>query len=929
MNAQKSSISIVHINLRGFRANCQTFMHFLESIDFPDIITINESKLNPSIDAYLPHYYCASRKDSHHGHHGSIIFVKHGISDVHEITSFREYFTEEVIGIRITGKNDRPAINVCTYYNPPGKYVNPDIFRHCSKLRGATFISGDINCKNAAWGSTRDDPQGDHLLHVLNENALAILNDGNMTRYDPVHGTEQALDLAVCNYSALSYFQKFTVGPDVGSDHFPIAVQLNLLSYASVIQLRNWKKADWKLYKQTLETYETQEITTADDVDIVINSLSSAMNDAIDKACPLVNVRFSKSSNFTPEMLSIVKEKRSLRRKKCNASRNGDYPEVLRLQKLINKRTKDLKKQQILKRRENLTRKCHELNCTKDSTKFFRLFDELTQSKGSKQQLSSTISLSDGTKATTDKEKSELFASHLEKCHQINEYHGFNDSWRNTVENYVNDRSIAFKVNKNDFYTAEEPGDDDVLVCDISVEEIADNPKRCKDKSAPGKDKITYQMLKKLPRKIFDTLSSVYSACLRLGYFPDIWKKATVTMLPKPGKDSTLAKNHRPISLLSCLGKVYERIVANRLSAYMERENLFSPYQSGFRKGHMTAEQLLRLVEESSISIKKRQITAALFLDAEAAFDQAWQDGIRYKLHQQLKLPQRLVRLLSSFLTNRSLSVKVGDEISRAVEMAAGTPQGSCLSPLLYVILVNDVPEQVTESGSLSQFADDIAVWSRAYTFHEATRRLQNSVNMLEGWCRRWRIKLNASKSNLVLIHKLPEKRPDDLGIMLFDDIVHPCHNAKFLGLDIDDRLSFNGHLDEKVKKAKVRLNIFKMLSRGGVDNGTLIRLYKTYIRPLIEYGCVATVAAKMETINKFQKIQNEFIRVCLNLPRYIRTDLLHEAACLETIKERITTLGKKHFGAIRNLGIIDDLCRQYHDTIPLNNFKCPLDFLI
>ena len=169
----------------------------------------------------------------------------------------------------------------------------------------------------------------------------------------------------------------------------------------------------------------------------------------------------------------------------------------------------------------------------------------------------------------------------------------------------------------------------------------------------------------------------------------------------------------------------------------------------------------------------------------------------------------------------------------------------------------------------------------------------------------------------------------DDLCIQLFDGFVSPCKTAKFLGLEIDERLTFKNHFNEKVKKANVRLNLFKMLSRGGVDNGTLIRLYKTYIRPLIEYGCVATMAIKEETISKFQKVQNEFIRVCLKLPRYIRTDLIHEAACLESVKERLKTLGKKNFNAIRNLSIISDLCEQYHDAIPFNSFKSPLDYLL
>ena len=127
--------------------------------------------------------------------------------------------------------------------------------------------------------------------------------------------------------------------------------------------------------------------------------------------------------------------------------------------------------------------------------------------------------------------------------------------------------------------------------------------------------------------------------------------------------------------------------------------------------------------------MKTKGVTAALFLDAEAAFDQAWHDAIRYKLHK-LNLPQRLVRLLSSFLSNRKLRVKVGNEYSNEIEMKAGTPQGSCLSPLLYVILINDIPE-VGQSACKGQFTDDIALWSNAYTFRTAISRLQLTVNSL------------------------------------------------------------------------------------------------------------------------------------------------------------------------------------------------------
>jgi hypothetical protein len=116
----------------------------------------------------------------------------------------------------------------------------------------------------------------------------------------------------------------------------------------------------------------------------------------------------------------------------------------------------------------------------------------------------------------------------------------------------------------------------------------------------------------------------------------------------------------------------------------------------------MTIDQLLRLVEECHIGFKKGQTTAALFLDAEAAFDKCWHDGVRYKLHEQLKLPTRHIRLLSSFLQDRKLQVYEGEHSSTIISLGAGTPQGSCLSPLIYIISVNDMPDGVQHGVSQS-----------------------------------------------------------------------------------------------------------------------------------------------------------------------------------------------------------------------------------
>ena len=485
-------------------------------------------------------------------------------------------------------------------------------------------------------------------------------------------------------------------------------------------------------------------------------------------------------------------------------------------------------------------------------------------------------------------------------------------------------RPNVFKVNRTSDYHEKEMGDDNILLSDIELEEIYEHLKKCKNKSAPGEDGLTYLILKKLPKEMMIYIQLLFNTSLKLGYFPSSWKTATIKMTPKLGKDSNEAKNWRPISLISSLAKLYERIIASRLSSHLEKHNLLSSSQSGFRKGRMTTEQLFRLTEDSMSAIKTKGITAALFLDAEAAFDQAWHDAIRYKLHM-LNLPQRLVRLISSFLSNRKLRVKVGNVYSNEVEMKAGTPQGSCLSPLLYVILVNDIPD-VGPSASKGQFADDIALWTNAFTFNAAISRLQSAVNCLEGWCRRWRIKLNGAKSYLLLINRLNERPKDDLSIQLFNDIVRPCTSARYLGVQFDERLGFKEHFQNIETKASSRLNLFKLLAMNGVENRILLQLYKTYVRPVLEYGSMSFLPAKL---TQLQKIQNDFLRLAMRFPAYLRTDLIHEAAGLEPIIERLLSLNCNLMKKMIVQGDIQKSVEKSLNVIPLNNYSSPLDLLI
>ena len=157
---------IVHVNIRGLNSNKQNLEHYLGEHNYPEIVTLNETMMNKNKGIKISGYYCAARREPTglSGKHGSMILVRDTILDVVELDFLQTQFQEEVIGIEIKGNDSRPGLNIVTYYNPPGNRVNSGIF--CKTLYSnsyGTIITGDLNCKHLAWGSSHTDPLGIHL----------------------------------------------------------------------------------------------------------------------------------------------------------------------------------------------------------------------------------------------------------------------------------------------------------------------------------------------------------------------------------------------------------------------------------------------------------------------------------------------------------------------------------------------------------------------------------------------------------------------------------------------------------------------------------------------------------------------------------------------------------------------------------------------
>ena len=240
------------------------------------------------------------------------------------------------------------------------------------------------------------------------------------------------------------------------------------------------------------------------------------------------------------------------------------------------------------------------------------------------------------------------------------------------------------------FYPPEDPddyrfdvGNEHELVADVDAQTLIKLVKFLKRGKALGPDTIHIEVLRLgTTTSLFHHLAKLFTSSIQLGYIPTAWKIATLRMLLKPDKLPSFTTSYRPISLISSIMKLFERVIEQRLRSHLEHIGLINKRQSGFRKAKSTDDHLFRLSESIMESFNRGEHVVAAFLDVEKAFDNVWHNGLRFKIFQ-LDLPTKMTRWLSDFLVGRLIQFNVNNFLSNQINPKAGVPQGSVLSPLL------------------------------------------------------------------------------------------------------------------------------------------------------------------------------------------------------------------------------------------------------
>ena len=299
--------------------------------------------------------------------------------------------------------------------------------------------------------------------------------------------------------------------------------------------------------------------------------------------------------------------------------------------------------------------------------------------------------------------------------------------------------------------------------------------------------------------------------------------------------DKQLVKNYRPISLLPITGKIFERLLYNQMFEFFIRNDLISQNQSGLKPGDSCINQLLAITHEIYKSFDACLDVRAVLLDISKAFDKVWHQGLHYKLKQN-GISGNLLETLTLTLKDRKQRVVLNGQNSSWANVEAGVPQGSILGPLLFLIYINDLPDNLSTNVKL--FADDTSLFSVVHDITTSSCDLNYDLNRVREWAFQWKMSFNPEPAKqaqeVIFTRKLQKK--DYPPLYFNDSSVKETCKQKHLGMLLDFRLDFQEHwksLEKKVNKTVSLLRKFQNI----LPRSALLTIYKCFVRSHLDYG--------------------------------------------------------------------------------------------
>ena len=433
----------------------------------------------------------------------------------------------------------------------------------------------------------------------------------------------------------------------------------------------------------------------------------------------------------------------------------------------------------------------------------------------------------------------------------------------------------------------------------ITLEEVRAALEEMDGTKASGPEGVHPRMLKELPEEALEVVRGLFDLSFQKGIVPQVWRVGMIAPLLKAGKEPGKIASYRPVCLTACMGKWLERVVGTRMRWVLESGGWLSDFQAGFREGRGVDEQLVRLSQSIWDGYEERLKTALVLFDFERAYDKVWHDGLIEKV-MGTGVSRTLVRWVQDWLKNRLYWVRVEGVWSKAKRFQQGLPQGSVLSPLLFLVFINDLVEKLASSGvEVSAFADDLAVWKVAKRVESCREGVQRAAGIVEEWCESWLMGLSVDKCSATLFSLDPkDSEMSGLEVVVKGRQLEKEKNPCFLGVVYDVGMTFRGQVEKVVKKGEAGVRLMRCLA--GRDWGwkkELLRAtYVALVRSVFLFGSAAWAPWVAASVwEKVERVQLEAARVIGGTLRSApREAVLAEAGLTEVRREAEVAWGRE-----------------------------------
>jgi ribonuclease HI len=781
----------------------------------------------------------------------------------------------EVQGVTVYLKQQK--LHVVNVYNPPN--INNFDPAFLAEIPAPCLIMGDFNAHSPLWNSSYPrDREGKKLENLLEDLAgtgadLSVVAGKHRHERQSLK-TPSTPDVTLASQTVASRLRRIVLDNDLGSDHAAIIIETcqkqdTHFGTRKPRTMWNFKRAKWHDYRKELDK-ALQEAdlpkgnsTTEEDLKLFTAAMLKAAKTAIPKGrrrCRIIQ--------FPRAIRLAIKARR-----KARAAFLKNPTPALRI--LANRTAAVARRLLSTANRTSWQKYCSGLSLKQHSRKIYATLKSILNGR---KEVNEPLE-ANGVTATTPIAKANMLNTHYAA---VNNQHTTEDGKPVSLSN--RDKRL---IRSNKRFLQENGPFDQWFSADFTMKELSEALRAIPLRKAAGPDNVHPEFLAELSiyakAVLLELLNNLWSASI----YPLNYKTPVICPILKPGKPANQCKSFRPIAMTSPLGKTFERMIANRLSRWLEDNKKLTSCQAGFRKRHRTTDHAVSLAERITSGFQRKENTGAVFFDMQAAYDTVWHVGLLYKM-TMLGIRGNMLRTIHSFLSDRRITTRLANHKSTAIPVADGLPQGAVLSPLLFLIYINDLPEALPGAVETPIFADDCCVYVTSKDDREIQGLLNTAIGRFWQWTTQWKLTLSPAKTQAILFTL--STKPPEIDLHIAGETLPTGNTIKYLGITFDRRLTWTVQLDKMTKEGRRRLAGLQRLSgcSFGPDRSTMRGVYIGFIRSALEYGAdVWGPGLSTSQEEHLERIQNLGLRIITGVPKSTPVETLRADCRLPPLRLR------------------------------------------